>query len=513
MSVSPLSRRQLLVTGGAAAGLGLSILQGSTRHAELIASAAQPTTGGQLIYGQTFPVLNTTPYPRSGDTGIMRPNLFNYLTSFSEELQPTPELAESWELSADRLTMTMNLRQDVTFHSGRSFTAQDVVWNVAYAQDPANRAQIASQMKGVTATATSDFTVEFLFSVPLPQIFSLFLDMPIIDSESDIEQAVGGTGPFKFAELRPGDELRMVRNDGYWRQDRPFLDEIVVRIVPDQSALLVNLESGSVHVTGAIPLNEVSRLEEGEGTKTSIEPAPGNYNFLLNTSAPPFDDKRVRQAMGLALDRQRFTDLLMFGLTDPTYIVWPRSSPVWHADLDTGEFNLERARALLAEAGYPDGFETTIHATRGAIPEVFQFTQIYQADLAEIGVRATIEEVEANQWLTLITEAAFPGMLAHSYGTGNIDPGMLFTTHPFNPDGNAPRFQSEEYSRIIIAAQQEPDQDARIQLYRDLTELIKDEAFILPLANGLVTAGLQENVQDLRINRLGFPEFENVWLG
>jgi peptide/nickel transport system substrate-binding protein len=367
-------------------------------------------------------------------------------------------------------------------------------------------------LRGVTASATEKHTLELTFPGPTPQIFSLFVDLPIIDPQSNVDTALGGTGPFKLDALMPGDELRMVRNEHYWRRDRPLLDTAIVKIVPDPASLLVNLESGAVHAVATVPLNEMKRVQSGPNTVGLVIPGPGNYNFLVSTVDEPFDDKRVRQAMGLAIDRKRFVDTLMFGLTDPTYIVWPKSSPVWDASLDSGEFNLDKAKALLAEAGVPNGFETKIHATRGAIPEVAQFAQIFQADLAKIGVKASIEEAEANQWLSLITESKFPALLGHSYGAADQDPALLFSAHPFGTEKNASRFQSDEYKRLVTAAQAEADWDKRISLYRDVTRLIKDEAFILPLANRVETRALRRHVQGFELDPQAHPKFENVSL-
>jgi len=460
--------------------------------------------GGTLIYGTTFAMQNTAPYPRSGNSAPMRATLFNYLVGVDDKRRPAPELTESWTLSQDRLTETFKLKQGVKFHSGREFTADDAKWNIEYAQDPKSLAQAGTQLAGIKVVAKDKYTLELNYPNPVPQIYSLLLDVPIIDPQSDISKAVGGTGPFKFDSLKPGDEFRMVRNEQYWQPGKPLLDAVVVKIIPDQSSLLVNLESGAVHVMPGVPLNQVKRIQSGAETTAQVYSGPGCLNYLVNCADAPFNDKRVRQAMSLAVDRQRFSDTQLYGLTPPTYIVWPRISPIWDASLDTGEFNLDKAKALLESAGLGKGFETTIHVS-SPVPEISTFTQVFQADLAKIGVKANIVMVEANEWLALIAGSKFPGMLAHSYAGANLDPAMLFSTHPFNPERNAPRFQSDQYKQVVVAAQKEPDFDKRISMYRDITKLIKDECSILPLTARVDSFGARKSVQGFRMAILVDP--------
>jgi len=187
----------------------------------------------------------------------------------------------------------------------------------------------------------------------------------------------------------------------------------------------------------------------------------------------------------------------MYGLTDPTYIMWIRASPVWDASLDVGEFDLGKARQLLVDAGYPNGFETKIQANNG-FPELVQFDQIVQADLAKIGISASIEPMDATQANGLVTQGKFASLNNHTYAFGDQDPAMQFTAFVFRPDGNASRFQSDQYRQIVDMARREPDWDKRLALYRQIATFVKDEAFVLPIANGVATYGLRWNVRVFR---------------
>jgi len=476
------------------------------------ASAALAKKGGTLIYGQLGSILNTVPYPSSPSTNVFKWSIFNPLVSLDDYKQPVPSLAESWSLSADRLTLTFNLRQGVTFHSGRPFAADDAKWNIEYAQDPKNSAQSGAELRTVQVRALGSATLELKLPDVMPHIFSLLTDVMIMDPQSDITLNAAGTGPFKLDGLMPGVEMRLVRNPHYWRADRPYLDAVTIKMLPDPSSSTVNLESGAIGMT-LLRDSDVQALKAEAGTTVVVVPATGSYEVLINTLDPPFNDKRVRQAVNLALDRKRFSESVLYGIADPTYIMWPKTSPAWDASQDVGEFNLDKAKQLLLDAGYPNGFETKIQASN-AYPEEVQFDQIFQADLAKIGITASIEELDAPQASALLAQAKFPALLNLVYTYADVDPAMAFTAFPFRPNGNASRFQSGEYTLLVDSARRETDAGKRLALYRQIATFVKDQAFVLPLANQVVAYGMRSNVhgfarQPLFVN----PALEDVWLG
>jgi peptide/nickel transport system substrate-binding protein len=282
--------------------------------------------------------------------------------------------------------------------------------------------------------------------------------------------------------------------------------------VPDPASAVVYLESGAAGVAPCVP-SDVQRLRTGENTTAVVFDGAGSYEILINTMDEPFTDKRVRQAIDLALDRQRFASTIMFGLTQPTYTMWIRRSPAWDASMDAGEFSLDKARSLLAQAGYPNGFATTIQAS-SAQPENVTFDQAIQSDLAKIGVTLSIDVLDVNAWNTLVTQAKFAGLASHIYGYGDQDPAMQFTAFVFRPQGNASRFQSDEYSRMVDAASRAPDWAARLTAYRQIGAFVKDAAFLLPIANSVLPWGLGKNVQGFkdRAGFAGYPVLEDIWL-
>jgi peptide/nickel transport system substrate-binding protein len=511
VDVKQLSRRSFIkYLGGGVAMAGAAMACGplssapsnttsttSSTSSQATGMPAPPKRGGTLVLGTITPILNANPYPLNQATATFSWGLFDTLVRLDDRRQPVPHLAESWAFSDDRLTLTFKLRPDVKFHSGRPFTAQDAKWSIEYALDPKTGVTAAGELKGVQTTVRDSSTLELKLPGILPHVFGLLVFIFMIDPQSDIDRAPIGTGPFKLDNLDPGNEMRLVRNPLYWRSDRPYLDAATVRTLPDPSSLIVNLESSAISVAYC-PANEVARLRSNSDIATALAPSTGNLCYLINVTTPPFDDQRVRQAMSLAIDRKRFTTTLMYGLTEPTFVMWTENSPAWDAAQDTGEFNLDKARHLLADAGYPKGFETKIQTTSSVLPEFFQFNQVFQSDLAAIGVKATIEDMEFQQYVTTRNQAKFPAILQHSYAYADSDPALAFTATVFRPDGNVTHFKSDEYTRLVTAAKEEPDWNKRLVVYRQITQIVKDEAFLVPVSRTVTPYAMRKNVQGFR---------------
>ena len=296
----------------------------------------------------------------------------------------------------------------------------------------------------------------------MPHIFSLLTNILMADPESDLAAGAAGTGAFRLEAFTAGDTTQLVRNEQYWRTGRPYLDRVTIKALTDANSAALFLETRNADVIQCA-INDVPRLRAGKETTAEVLAGSGSYDMLVSAADPPFTDLRVRQAIDLALDRERFAEKVTFGLTRATYTMWIGRSPVWDASLETGAFNLDKARQLLADAGYAGGFETTIQ-TNNAYPELVQFDEIVQADLAKIGITARIEALDVNQSQTLVTQGKFHTLINHAYAYGDQDPAMQFTAFVFRPTGNASRFQSDQYQQMVDAARREPDWTKRLSM-------------------------------------------------
>ena len=429
-----------------------------------IPARAQADGGGTLNFGHLGDFQYFDPFLLPLADWPMFHQIYNVLARYVGTLEPQPELAESWEFSDDGLTLTFNLRPGVKFHNGRDFVADDVKFSLEYAQDPETGANIRTLARAVESVeVVDDHTVAFHFTEPTPAAFDLIDLLFIVNRETieEIDSNPVGTGPFRFAEWAPGDFARFERFEEYWKDDLPYLNEVIVRAIPDAATMIANLEGGTLDLIAAPPASEFERLGAAEGTKV-VSGFPGGlvWDLSLNTGREPFDNKLVRQALQYALDRERIVDIVFFNVSDPWLQPQSDKSPLYDPDLEGFyTFDLDRARSLLEEAGYADGFEFTV-LTATTNPDGARLLQVYQADLAQIGITLNIDEVEPAQYRPRAIDLDFDGAI-FTYGRASKDPASLFgTTGVWRPGPdpiNLSNFSSEKYQRLVAEGQRELD--------------------------------------------------------
>ncbi|HEV8308352.1 MAG TPA: ABC transporter substrate-binding protein [Methylomirabilota bacterium] len=511
-----ISRRRLLVgslLGAAALSAGLVLRP----RAGL---AAEPKRGGTLRLGQVGGVLNFDGHRLSWGNYPMLNQSYNTLLRYDGELRPQPELAEGWTFGKDGRTLDFQLRRGVLFHNGREFVADDVVWNITRAQDPKVAAHVRPMALAIKkAEAPDRDRVVLSFDRPTPAILDLFDAMSIIgrEGEADLKQKPLGTGPFQLVTWVPGDRAVFKRFPQYFRKGLPYLDEVVLQQVPDAAALVINLEAGAIDMAFEVPPRDAVRLRDHPRIRI-LQTFPGAtvFDIMLNVTRPPFDKKAVRQAINHAVDRKRFVDTILLGIGEPWCQPFPRQSLGYAPDLGTAhcEFNLTRAKQLLAEAGHPNGFEATLHISTATFPLTRQLAQILQSDLAKIGVRLAIRDVEPAEYREVTWgERQKFAIVLHQFGRANRDPDSLFKgAGAWYAEKGMTLYTSPEYRQLIDEAGGTTDAGKRRQLYGRLARLIADEAFTLPLAPNITLYGHQAYVQGPRLDVEGRVSLEGAWL-
>ena len=478
---------------------------------------AQDMGGGTLNFGHLGDFQYFDPYLLPLADWPMFNQIYNVLVRYDDTLTPQPELAESWELSDDGLTLTFKLRPGVKFHNGRDFVADDVKFSLEYAQDPETGANIRTLARAVASVeVVDDHTVAFHFAEPTPAAFDLIDLLFIVNSESieEINSNPIGTGPFRFAEWAPGDFARFERFEDYWREDRPHLNEVIVRAIPDSATMIANLEGGTLDLIAAPPASEFERLEAADGIKV-VRGFPGGlvWDLSLNTGRAPFDNKLVRQALQHALDRQRIVDIVFFNVSDPWLQPQSDKSPLYDPDLEGYyTFDLDKARSLLEEAGHADGFEMTV-LTATTNPDGARLLQVFQADLAQLGITLHIDEVEPAQYRPRALDLDFDGAI-FTYGRASKDPASLFgTTGVWRPGPdpiNLSGFSTEEYRRLIAEGQREIDPVRRQEIYQELNRYQLEESFILVIAPVVRWWAMKDTVDGFASNLDSMPILERV---
>jgi peptide/nickel transport system substrate-binding protein len=492
-----LSRRNFLKAGAAGASLGLLQAYGSGGVAvPTAASAATPgiKRGGTFTFATTAGIQEFSPYNLiTGHYPFMRA-LFNTLARYDATLKPEPELAEKWDISPDGKTLTLKLRQGVKFHSGREFTSADVKHSVDFGQTN-EKVIMRALYRMIKQVETPDkYTVIFRFETVTPGIYDILDTLYIIDKETieDRNKMAIGTGPFKLDKYIPNDRAEFVPFKDYWEVGKPYLDRYVMRVIPDVSSLVLNLEAGAIDCAWRISNLEAERLQ-GMGGKyviTTGAPGIGSFDLAINVTTEPFKNKKVRQAIAWSIDRERFCRTVMRGFSQPTCLMWPSHSWAHFKDLEgTIGYDLDKARALLKEAGFEKGFQTELLTASKRQFGYGEMAQILQADLKKIGVEARVLDVEVAIYDNRHMVKGDIVMMVHTYGRGNRDPGSLVSgarawTNGWK-EGNWTHFESAEWERWRRELNSTLDMEKRKAAARKLQEIALDECFTIPIAPSL----------------------------
>jgi len=473
------------------------------RHLMLGASTAALMAGAAAAKDDITIALQLEPPhmdPTSAAAGaidsVLYTNVFEGLTRFMGDGSVVPGLAESWEISDDGLTYTFKLQSGVTFHDGTTMDAEDVKFSLDRigADDSAN-AQKALFEAISEVNVIDPMTVEIKLSEPNGNmIFNLaWGDAVILAPESieNIKQMPIGTGAFKFANWAQGDKVELTRNDAYWG-DAPSLASATFKFISDPTAAFASVMAEDVDVFVSFPAPEnLPQFEADPRFQVLYGSTEGETILSTNNKMPPFDNVKVREALAHAIDRQAIIDGAMFGMGTPIGTHFAPHNPAYVDLTAQSNYDPEKSRALLAEAGFPDGFETTLHlpppsyARRGG--------EIIAAQLAQVGIKAEITNVEWAQWLETVFRGKDFGLTIVSH-TEPMDIGIYA-----NPDYYF-QYDNKAFQDLIAKLNVTADPDMRTEMLAEAQQIIADDyvngyLFQLALATVAKTGvqGLWEN--------------------
>ena len=372
---------------------------------------------------------------------------YDTLTAFDAQRQPQAMLAESWTTSADGKQIELKLRKGVTFHNGRALTSEDVKFSALRVRDPKlAAAQLLFMSNWFSNITTPDpSTVVFKSERPRPA-----LSISSSSSTSwtktrwkapNAKTNAVGTGPFALAEWVQGVRMHWTKNKNYWRSGQPYLDELVFTIAPDPQTMVAQLEAGAADLALGPAVTDAARLRADTRYQVLVGSATGMLALGANTTAPPTDNKLVRQALSFAVDRKRFAETTLLNLTGAaTNLPWPEGSPAYDATKNqTYTFDLDKAKALFAQAGVP-GAELDLSYSPNTAGTA-ALGQIIQADLAKIGVKLNLKPLELSAFNQMARDRKWTGMIAAAGGFAQVEPGSLFSLSSFYSETNNSGFQ------------------------------------------------------------------------
>jgi peptide/nickel transport system substrate-binding protein len=310
---------------------------------------------------------------------------------------------------------------------------------------------------------------------------------------------VGGTGPFVWKEWAPNEKVVLEKNPRYWQSGAPLLDRIEATIIGDIQAMAVQFEAGAQDVALRVTAQDFTRLKNDPKFRAEVMESGSGYLYVAaDVTVPPLDKKEVRQAINHAINRERFVQTALSGIGRATTLPWPTFSPAYDAALDGGiRYDLERTKALLAQAGVAGGFELPITFNTQRTATNGKLVEILQADLAQIGIRVTPQSLENSVFQRTLNEGKFGGLFSHSHGFSNRTPAALFVqAFPFRKQ-NASNFSSPEFTRIVDGMQAEADEAKLRALYGEMNRLLLDEAFIMDVSTDPGNFVAKASVQDI----------------
>jgi peptide/nickel transport system substrate-binding protein len=536
MPLFPLSRRSLL-SGSAA------LLASTALPAHLWAQET-PKKGGRLIVAADSEPRNLNPaMVASNGVFFVASKVVEPLAeaSFDGADGLVPRLATSWEGSGDGLSVTFRLREGVTWHDGKPFTSADVAFSALNVWKPLqNLGRVV--FKDLEAVDTPDeHTAVFRFSKPTP--FQLIRNaLPPLTSvlpkhvyeqgeiaDNPANTAPIGTGPFRFAEHKPGEYYRLERYASYWDKDLPLLDEIIYRVLPDRAAAAGALEAEEIHLAAfsAVPLADLARIAEVPGLKVvsrGYEDLTYQLVVEINHRRKELADRKVRQAIAHAIDRKFVVDTIFLGYANASTGPVPLNSKTFYTDeVPLYAFDPARADALLEEAGYPRGGDGKRFSLK-LLPapyfnETRQFGDYLRQALAVVGIDAEIvnNDAAAHQ-KAVYTDHAFD--LAVAPPVFRVDPAISTTilVQSGLPDGvpfsNQGGYRNEAIDALIAKASETIDPEARIALYREFQKLVAEDLPLINVAEWGFVSVAHESVGNIANNpRWVVSNWADTWLG
>ncbi|MDF1717995.1 MAG: ABC transporter substrate-binding protein [Antarcticimicrobium sp.] len=417
------------------------------------------------------PHLDPTSAAAGAIDSVLYSNVFEGLTRFMGDGSVVPGLAESWDISDDGLSYTFHLHDGVMFHDGTTMDAEDVKFSLdrARAEDSAN-AQKALFAGIAEVTVVDPLTVTVTLSEPNGSfLFNMaWGDAVIVAPESieGIKQTPVGTGAFRFSEWVQGDKIVLEKNADYWGTPAK-LDEATFKFISDPTAAFAAVMAEDVDVFSGFPAPEnLPQFEADPRFQVLVGSTEGETILSTNNKQPPFDNVKVREAVAHAIDRQAIIDGAMFGYGTPIGTHFAPHNPAYVDLTGQSAFDPELSKKLLAEAGLPDGFETTLHlpppsyARRGG--------EIIAAQLAQVGITAEIVNVEWAQWLETVFRGKNFGLSIVSH-TEPMDIGIYARPEYYF------QYDNPEFQELMTTLNATTDPAKRTEMLQQAQKIIADD--------------------------------------
>jgi peptide/nickel transport system substrate-binding protein len=513
------------VIGLAAVLVGVGLLAGcgggsdSSDTSPDTSTTAAPVKGGTLRFARAQDAavgLDPINAPDNGSIFTIK-QIFEPLADIGDGPDPIPGLAESWTTSEDGKVWTFTLR-DAKFSNGDPVTAEDAAFSIERFADPKINVAypaLSAAIEKVEVVGPKEIKitlnrVDGAFLDAISMFAASIVPKKVVQDlgEKKFAEAPVGSGPFMVTEFTRGQRIVLERNPFYWREGEPLLDEVIFEFTPDANTRVLKLRSGEVDVADSIPVSQVASLEADDGISVLVKDSFKWDAIWLNTTAAPLSDPKLRQALNYATPKEQILETVLAGNGEVANSTLPRVK-YWDESVKAYPYDIEKAKALIAESTVPNGTKIELAIVAGD-PQEKQMAEIFKAEWAKIGVDAQIVEKEFGD--------AFSSWLSGKGGDAISFPGDALSSDTLSDDSIAtlvldPKgglnalgtgYDNPEVLRLLKEASGTLDEGVRAANFATVQQLALDDAPAVPLFFSVTITGLRDSVQ-------GFTTYKTGW--
>lgn len=479
----------LSMLSGCGSTAASSASAGSTASstASVASTAASGSTRDDIVVGMTQEPATLDPNNMGDGAGFqVAANIYESLLWINDDLEVEPLLAKSWDVSDDGLTYTFHLEENVTFHNGEPFTASDC----KYTYDRAMAGGYASSVAGVidSTEAVDDHTFQVTLKYPYAAALECFashflriVNQKAVEAAGDkfsYDPEGAGTGPYEFVSWDSGSNIKLKAYDGYWRTPAS-IKNVEFRFIADSTTLSTAIETGEVDY-GTITVSDIANFKSNKDLAYQAK-ATTIVNYLgFDTEQKPFDDARVRQAIAYCCDKDELLLISQDGAEGGTVTATPVPASGFGCNTSLTPYpkDVEKAKQLLADAGYPDGFTTTIYTPNANWRK--NIATYMQSCMAEIGITANIEVMEQAALLEDIRAGKCPVFIMGFSGTAGDADFFYYSQYHSGQTYNYTRYHTDELDGLLDQARQSSDSAERTKLYQQISQIVYDDVPDMP---------------------------------
>ena len=444
--------------------------------------------------------------------------IYETLLKFDDDGNMVPSLAES-VTQVDDVTYEIKLNKGIKFHNGEEMKANDVKFTIhRIASQPCDIHYLFADVDLESFDTPDDYTVVFKINKPNAAFMSYlaFSAVGIVNEKAvnEFGDSYGmnpvGTGPYKLVKWSKGNESVLERFDDY-HGEKALIKDVTIKVVPEPTNRLLELESGGADIAYDIAVTDVNRIEESDKLKIGIREATSSTFLGFNTQKKPFDDIRVREAIRYAIDVEGIVKSVYMGLCPPATNPMNPNCLYYDTSRTVSEYNVQKAKDLLAEAGYPDGF--TARITTDDRKERIDMATIIQNQLSQIGITVEIDILEWGAYLS----ACYDGqqeMYMGGWTTFTPEPSIsltgTFSSSTMGSGGNMAFYANDKVDELLEAGIATSDPAEREKIYLDLQKEITDQCTWVYLSYGIQTVGLSKDIQNFKVHPSGYHTLYDI---